>query len=50
MVKSENLTTELQFWKVHMDIPNVKEEFIELEHAAEEELKPISETTRLKPW
>ena len=34
-----------------MDTPiDYKEEFSELEHAAEEELKPISETTRLKPW
>ena len=34
-----------------MDTPiDLKEEFIELEHAAEEKLKPISEMTRLKPW
>ena len=35
------------------DIPNDvnwKEEFVELEYAAEEKLKPISEMTRFKPW
>jgi len=29
---------------------NVKEEIMMLEHAAEEELRPISERTHVKPW
>lgn len=28
----------------------IKEEFIELEHKAEEKLKPIAEMTHMKPW
>ena len=32
------------------DPEKVKEEIVMLEHMAEEELKPISEKSHLKPW
>ena len=32
------------------DPEELKEEMVELEHRAEDELKPIAEKTHLKPW
>ena len=41
--------TRLQRW-MEEDPEKVKEEIVMLEHKAEEELKPVSEKTHLKPW
>ena len=32
------------------DSERLKEELVELEHKAEDELKPIAERTHVKPW
>ena len=36
--------------RMEEDPEKVKEEIVMLEHMAEEELKPISEKSHLKPW
>ena len=38
------------FKQVMDDSEELKEELLELEHKAEDELKPIAEMTHLKPW